>query len=126
MGGRIVLKDRGSATVEFFLVLPALFLVLATGILVVSVARARIELTGAVREGARVAATSPDPAKAVEAVRLALPEEARASTRIRVSRPSVVGRMAVVTAVSRREFSLGWLPKLTFDLRARAAMMVER
>ena len=126
MGGRIVLRQKGSATVEFFLVLPALFLVLAAAILVVSVARARIELTGAVREGARMAATSPDPAKAVEAVRLALPEPVREKTRIRVSRPSVVGKLAVVSATARHEFDIGWLPSFSFEIRAQAAMAVER
>lgn len=78
MGGRQVLKgDNGSVTVEFFLVVPLVIVVLVGGLQVVSVARARIELLGAVRDGARVAATSPDPAKAVEAVQRALAPSVR-------------------------------------------------
>ena len=61
MGGRQVLSSEGgTVTVEFFLVLPLVILVLVAGVQLVSLARARIELVGAVREGARVAATSPD------------------------------------------------------------------
>ncbi|HEY7823505.1 MAG TPA: TadE/TadG family type IV pilus assembly protein, partial [Acidimicrobiia bacterium] len=85
-------------TIEFFLVIPLLIVVLAAGIQVISVARARIELLGAVREGARVAATTPDPARAVEAVRTAMPPSDRDRVRISVSRPGVVGRPARVTA----------------------------
>jgi len=81
-------------TVEFFLVVPLLIMVLAAGIQVISVARTRIELLGAVRDGARVAATTPDPAKAVEAVRNALAPVDRDRVRVSVSRPSVVGRPA--------------------------------
>ena len=47
-------------TVELFLVLPIAILVLVASIQLIGVARARIELQGAVREGARVAATTPD------------------------------------------------------------------
>ncbi len=127
MGGRGLLRnDRGTVTVEFFLVVPLLIVVLAAGIQVISVARARIELLGAVREGARVAATTPDPAKAVEAVRNALAPTDRDRVRISVSRPGVVGRPAQVTARYRHLLTIPWIKDLGFDISATATMLVER
>jgi len=113
-------------TIEFFLVIPLLVVVLAAGVQVISVARARIELLGAVREGARVAATTPDPAKAVEAVRMALPPEDRDRVRISVSRPDVVGRPARVRARMRHDLPVPWIDDLGVDISASASMLVER
>ncbi|HIE22531.1 MAG TPA: hypothetical protein EYP73_08045 [Acidimicrobiia bacterium] len=127
MGHREVLTaSRGSATVEFFLTLPLILLVLAAGVQVVALAQARVELQGAVREGVRVAATAPDPSRAVEAVRAALPEGLRDRTRISVSRPSVVGRPARVTARVRLALPLPLSKGLEVDLSASATMLVER
>lgn len=113
-------------TVEFFLIIPLLIVVLAAGVQVISVARARIELLGAVREGARVAATTPDPARAVEAVRSAMSPNERDRVRISVSRPAVVGRPARVTASMRHELNIPFLDDLGVDLSATASMLVER
>jgi Flp pilus assembly protein TadG len=113
-------------TVEFFLVVPLLIVVLAAGIQVISVARARIELLGAVREGARVAATTPDPAKAVEAVRAAMAPGERDRVRISVSRPAIVGRPARVTASYRHLLVVPWIDDFGVDLSASASMLVER
>ena len=113
-------------TVEFFLVVPLLIVVLAAGIQVISVARARIELQGAVREGARVAATTPDPARAVEAVRSALSPEDRDRVRISVSRPGVVGRPARVSATYRHVLPVPLLPDFRVTISANAVMAVER
>lgn len=113
-------------TVEFFLVVPLLIVVLVAGIQVVSVARTRIEMLGAVREGARVAATTPDPAKAVSAVRDALAPAQRDRTRISVSRPAVVGRPARVIAIYRHRLPVPLLDDLGFDIRVSASMLVER
>jgi Flp pilus assembly protein TadG len=127
MGGRSVLRrDTGSVTIEFFLVVPLLIVVLAAGIQVISVARARIELLGAVREGARVAATTPDPAKAVQAVRDAMAPSERDRLRISVSRPAIVGRPARVTATYRHVLAVPWIDDLGVDLSASASMLVER
>ena len=109
---------------EFFLVMPMLILVLVAGLQVVGVARARLELTGAVREGARVAATTPDPAKAVEAVQAALPATVRDRVRVSVSRPTEVGRPARVTAVIRHHLASPL--SIGVDVRATAVMLVER
>jgi Flp pilus assembly protein TadG len=113
-------------TIEFFLVIPLLIVVLAAGVQVISVARARIELLGAVREGARVAATTPDPARAVEAVRAAVSPVERDRVRISVSRPAVVGRPARVTATMRHDLDIPFLDGLGVDLSATASMLVER
>jgi Flp pilus assembly protein TadG len=118
--------DRGTVTIEFFLVIPLLIIVLVAGVQVISVARARLELMGAVREGARVAATTPDPAKAVEAVRSAMDPGDRDRVRISVSRPGVVGRPAKVTASMRHRFSIPLLDGLGVNLSATASMLVER
>lgn len=127
MGDQSILsKDRGSVTIEFFLVIPLLIVVLAAGVQVISVARARVELLGAVREGARVAATTPDPAKAVEAVRAAMSPDVRDRMRISVSRPAVVGRPARVTASMRHLFAVPWLDDFGVDVSATASMLVER
>jgi Flp pilus assembly protein TadG len=127
MGGRKILNaERGSLTVEFFLVLPLLILVLVAGLQVVGLARARIELVGAVREGARVAATTPDPAKAVDAVQDALDPGVRERVRISVSRPAVVGKPARVTATLRHRLLAPVFTGLDVDISASAVMLVER
>jgi len=125
-GRRILSEERGSVTIEFFLVIPLLIVVLAAGVQVISVARARVELVGAVREGARVAATTPDPARAVEAVRAAMSPADRDRVRISVSRPALVGRPARVTATMRHDLNIPFLSDLGVDLSASASMLVER
>ena len=127
MGGRKVLShERGSVTVELFLVIPAAILILVASVQVVSLARARIELVGAVREGARVAATTPDPSRAVDAVQAALSPGARAVTRVSVSRPSTVGAPARVTATSRHSLGAPFPEDFGVDISATASMLVER
>jgi len=83
--------------VEFALVLPLLFLLVVTIAEVTVVARTSLQLSAAVREGARVAATSPDPDRAIEATRRALGPELAKRTRVTVLRPPVVGQPARVT-----------------------------
>lgn len=126
MGGRKVLTERGSVTVEFYLILPLVVVLLVAGLQVVSVARVKIELIGAVREGARVAATTPDPSRAVDAVVAALDPEMASRTRISVTRPSVPGQMATVTATFRHVVDFFILPDLEFDIPARASMRTEK
>lgn len=126
MGDGELLDEDGSATVEFFLVIPMVIVVLVAGIQVVSIARARIELLGAVREGARVAATTPDPARAVDAVQDALPGAVRDRVRISVSRPSVAGHPARVSARLRHFLGAPFPPSFSVELSASATMLVER
>jgi Flp pilus assembly protein TadG len=113
-------------TVEFFLVLPIVVLVVVASIQLVGVAQARIELQGAVREGVRVAATTPDPAKAVEAVMASLAPEMRDRARISVERPSRVGAVATVSVMVRYPLGRPFPFNLGVDLSARATMRTER
>jgi len=112
--------------VEFFLVIPMVILVLLASVQVVGLARARLELLGAVRDGVRVAATTPDPARAVEAVLSALPPRLRDRVRVSVERPSRVGVPARVRASYRYRF-LPPLPAAAgVEVSASASMQTER
>lgn len=127
MGGRTVLRSqRGSATIELFLLIPMAALVVVAGIQVISIARARIELVGAVRDGARVAATTPDPSRAVETVQRSLPPDMGRRARVSVSRPSVVGAPARVSATVRHRLGPPFPGGLGVDISASASMLVER
>lgn len=126
MGDRQVLRQRGSATVEFVLVLPLILLVLVACLEVAALARARVVVVAAAREGARVAATHPDPAQAVEAVQDALGGSMAAAARVSVTRPHVVGRPATVEVAVRRHLTGPWLDSLAVTLTGRATMRVER
>lgn len=106
--------------------IPLVIVVLVAGLQVVAAARVRIELQGAVREGARVAATTPDPSQAVDAVVAALDPTMAGHTRISVTRPSVPGQIATVSATYPHTVDLLILPDMTFEISARAAMRTER
>ncbi|MCI0542847.1 MAG: pilus assembly protein [Actinobacteria bacterium] len=111
---------------EFFLVIPMLVLVLAAGVQTVALTRARIELVGAAREGARVAATTPDPSRAVSAVLAALPSTVRDRARVSVTRPAVVGQPARVVVRVRHHLGAPFPDMFTVELSASASMLVER
>jgi hypothetical protein len=113
-------------TVEFFLVLPILVLVVVASIQLVGVARVRLELQSAAREGVRVAATTPDPARAVETVLASLPPEMRDRARVSVERPSRVGAVASVSVSVRHSIGLPFPSSVGVDLIARATMRTER
>jgi Flp pilus assembly protein TadG len=113
-------------TVELFLVLPVAILVLVASLQLIGVARTRIELQGAAREGARVAATTPDPARAVEAVLASLTPETRASARVSVERPSRVGAMARVSVSMRHILGAPFPDSVGVDLSASAIMRTEK
>lgn len=65
------MSERGSAAVEFALVLPLVLLALLAAVEVVVVARTQLEVGHAAREGARQAATVPDVERAVTAAQVA-------------------------------------------------------
>lgn len=111
---------------ELFLVLPIVVLIVVASLQLVGVARARLELQGAAREGARVAATTPDPAKAVEAVLASLPPAMRDGARISVERPSRVGAVSSVTVSLRHPLGRPFPSSMGVDLTARATMRTER
>jgi Flp pilus assembly protein TadG len=118
-------RPEGSSTVELALLLPLLLIVLVLIAEVAVVARAQIEVTGAAREGARAAATTPDPAAAVAAVRDALGSRAGAA-RISVRRPHVVGAAATVRIELPHRIAVPLLGGFTLTLRAGAVMRVEQ
>lgn len=120
------MSSRGAAALEFALALPLVLLVLLAVVEMAVVARTQLELVQAAREGAREAATVPDPARAVSAVRAALGPELAARARVSVRRPAVVGGRAEVVVRLPMRLGVPLLGGLPFELRARAVMRVER
>lgn len=115
--------ETGSATIEAALVIPVVLLVLVAVVELISLAATRLELVAAAREGARVAATTPDPAAAVAAAREVLGD---GPATISVVRPAVVGRPAEVVVSVDRPLVTPLLDVFTVPIRARAVMRVER
>lgn len=111
---------------EFVLVLPLILLVLVACLELAALSRARVEVVAAAREGARVAATHPDPAEAVAAVRVALGEAKGSVARISVTRPHVVGRPATVAVAVRQALVSPFLDSFSVTLTGRSTMRVER
>lgn len=111
---------------EFFLVLPLVVLVAVASIQVLGIAQARFALQAAARDGARVAATTPDPSRAVDSVIAALPPELRDRARISVERPDRVGVPARVTVRLRHLLGVPFPTGTGVDLTATASMRTER
>ena len=112
--------------VEFAIVLPLVLAVLAAGVEVVVLARTQLELVNAAREGARQAATSPDPARAVAAAQDALGPDLSSRLRVSVDRPAAVGQAATVRLRLSHRMAAPLLGGWTVELRSRASMRVER
>lgn len=119
------MNDRGSLTVEAALVIPVVVLVVVAVFELVAVTVTKLELTAAAREGARTAATDPDPAAAVARVRTVLGAELGSSARVTVARPTVVGELAEVVVRVERPMRAPLLDALTVPIEARAVMAVE-
>lgn len=119
------MSEKGSAVVEFALVVP-IVLVLVLGLVEVAlVARTQLEVVNAAREGARQAAASPDPADAVKAARNAL-GVGGTSARVSVRRPDVVGGLAEVRVTVPYRVAAPLFGGIAVEVAARAAMRVER
>lgn len=119
------MSDRGSAVVEFALVLPLVLLLLVGLVEVALVARTQLEVVNAAREGAREAAASPDPADPVRAARAAL-GDAGASALVTVRRPDAVGRLAEVRVALPYRVAAPLFGGVRVEVKARAVMRVER
>jgi hypothetical protein len=126
MGRREVLTEKGQATVEFFLILPLVVLVAVASVQVMRIAETRLELQAAARDGARVAATTPDPSRAVASVMAALSPEDRDRARISVERPDRVGVPARVTVRLRHLLGAPFPGGMGVDLTVTATMRTER
>jgi Flp pilus assembly protein TadG len=112
-------------TVEAAMVLPLILLVLLAAFEITVLAVTKLELVAAAREGARVAATVPDPARAVDAVREALDPELAAEAAVSVSRPTVSGRPVEVVVTIVRHLKTPLLSMFTVPLSGTAVMVVE-
>lgn len=117
--------ETGSATVELALLIPLLLLLMAMVVEVAVIGRLHVEVVAAAREGARVAATVPDPATALAATTAALGERGE-DARVRVHRPHVVGQAARVTVTVVHRIGLPILGGWSMPLSATAVMRVER
>ena len=119
------MSDRGSAVVEFALVVPLVLALVLCLVEVALVARTQLEVVNSAREGAREAAASPDPADAVRAARAVLGESG-GSARISVRRPDVVGERAEVKVMLPYRVAAPLFGGLAVEIVARASMRVER
>jgi len=118
-------SPKGSAAVEFALVLPVILAVLVGVVEVAVVARIHLEVVAAAREGAREAAANPDPAGAVAAVNRSLGPLASVA-RITVRRPHVVGATAEVEVRLPHRLAAVVFGGMGIELRGRSSMRVER
>lgn len=120
------MSERGSAAIEFALVLPLVLLVLLGSVEVVVIARTQLEVGHAAREGARQAATTPDVDRAVAAVRATLAGPAASAARVSVERQQHVGGTARVTVSVRHPVAVPLFGGFEVTLRSSAVMRVER
>ena len=120
------MRDSGSATIEFALVLPVMLLVLLACVEVVVLARAQLELGHATREGARQAATSPDVERAIAVVRRSLDDAAASRVRVSIERQEHVGGIARVSTSFNHPIASPLFGGFTVVLSSSAVMRVER
>ncbi|MBT8213093.1 MAG: pilus assembly protein [Acidimicrobiia bacterium] len=120
------MNDRGSAAVEFALVVPLVLLALLAIVETALIARAQIQVVMAAREGAREAATHPDVDRAVDAARGVLGPDMAAQATVTVRRPDIVGESARVVVTLRHRIAASFLGGFNIDIEGRAAMRVER
>ena len=119
-------RQRGSATIEFALVIPLVMAVLLAAVEVAVVARAQLTVSQAAREGAREAATSPDPERAVAVVQRFLGDDLAPAARVSVARDHHVGGRAEVVVRVRHMVAAPLFGGWPVHLEARSSMRVER
>lgn len=117
--------EKGSLAVEAVLVLPIILLVLVAVAELFLIAVTRLEMEAAAREGVRVAATHPDPARAAEAVRGALSSGLADRVRIEVTGAAVVGAPVEVKVSMRYRPATPLLDRFVLGLNSRAVMQRE-
>lgn len=119
-------RERGSAAVEFVIVLPLVLAVMLAVVEVAVAARVQLEVSHAAREGAREAAASPEIDRAVSAAQRALSPQAASTARVSVSRQHVVGGSAEVVVRLPHRVAAPLFGGFTVVLVSRAVMRVER
>lgn len=119
------MTDRGSATVEFALVIPAILLLLVVVIEAGGLVRSHLLALHAAREGARAAATTTDLDAVVATTRRALGRDG-ADARISIDREWVVGGSASVRVEVPAVLFSSVGAGLPIRIRAGATMQVER
>ena len=119
-------RDRGTAAVEFALVVPLVLIVLLAAVEVAVAARAQLSVSQAAREGAREAATSPDPERAVAVVQRFLGPASAADARVAVSRDHLVGGRAEVVVRLRHRVAAPLFGGWDVEVVGRSTMRVER
>ncbi len=110
---------------ETALVLPLLLVVALAIVELFAVGALHLRLVSAAREGARTAATRPDPADAVATVRATLGEELASRARIRVERSAHAGSPAEVSVTVDRPLVGPLLDRIRIPVHGRAVMLVE-
>lgn len=109
---------------EFILVIPVVFLLIAGAAEVAVMARTNLQVAAAARHGARVAAVVSDSSKAVKAARQVLGEDLGRKARVTVQRPLVAGGSVRVTVVLHHRL-LTSLGGIRIPLQHTAVMRVE-
>ncbi|MEX2655367.1 MAG: TadE family protein [Acidimicrobiia bacterium] len=112
-------------TVEAAFVIPFLLFV---GIAVfegVATMATQLQVVTATRDGARVAATTPDVTRAVDAVRVSLPDGLAKRARVQVDRPTTAGRPATVTVMVDVPLVTPFLSGVSVPLSWSSSMLVE-
>lgn len=120
------MRDSGSASVEFALVLPLLLLVLLASVEVVVVARIQLQIGHAAREGAREAATTPDLERAIAAAKRTLDSNTASRIRVSIDRQAHVGGIARVTVSLSHAVASPLFGGVSVPLTSSAVMRVER
>ena len=127
LGGEEVpcVTERGSLTIEAALVIPVILLVGLAVFEAVALTAVELQVVAAARDGVRVAATTPDVSRAVEAVRHSLPAAVAERARVAVDRPSTAGRPATVRVEVGVPLVTPLLSGLRVPLGWTATMLVE-
>lgn len=120
------MNERGSAAVEFALLIPLVVAVLVGVVEVAVAARAQLQVSHAAREGAREAATAPDPERAIAVVKTVLGPELASTARVVVERDHHVGGRADVTVAATHRVAGPLFGGFGVTLRGHASMRVEQ
>lgn len=119
------MNERGSLTVEAAFIIPVLLLVGLAVFEGIAATSNQLHVVAATRDGVRVAATTPDVSRAVEAVRATLPDGLASRARIEVHRPATAGKPAVVRVSVDVPLVTPMLSGFTVPLTWSSTMLVE-